>query len=155
MANDTKDLSISLLSPEDTDDVLSLENACFNDPWSREAFERAAVSSSSPVYVLRAGGKVAAYLAVITAADEGEIGRIAVEPDCRGRGYGIMLLEHAFEEGRTAGIRSWFLEVREHNTAALALYKKAGFVPVGRRPGYYRDPDEDGIIMKREEGHYA
>jgi ribosomal-protein-alanine N-acetyltransferase len=39
------------------------------------------------------------------------------------------------------------LEVREHNEAAIALYDEAGFVPVGRRRGYYERPREDAILM--------
>jgi ribosomal protein S18 acetylase RimI-like enzyme len=41
-----------------------------------------------------------------------------------------------------------FLEVRASNAAARALYASAGFVAVGRRARYYRDPDEDAVVMR-------
>ena len=42
------------------------------------------------------------------------------------------------------------LEVRESNTPARTLYEKLGFYQVGKRPHYYSQPDEAGIIMRKE-----
>jgi ribosomal-protein-alanine N-acetyltransferase len=54
------------------------------------------------------------------------------------------LLEHELERGEG----SWFLEVRESNVAAIALYEGLGFRRVGQRENYYRDPSESGIVMR-------
>ena len=136
--------------PELSEYAAELEKECFADPWSREAIEKTA-GGGSPAYVLMRDGRPAAWAASLIAADEGEIGRIAVGPQFRKRGLGTVLLKHMLEEGGRAGVRAWFLEVRESNEAAVNLYKSAGFVPVGRRRAYYSDPVEDGIIMKRQE----
>jgi ribosomal-protein-alanine N-acetyltransferase len=46
------------------------------------------------------------------------------------------------------GARAVYLEVRESNLAARRLYAAEGFVPVGRRPRYYRRPTEDAIVLR-------
>ena len=49
-----------------------------------------------------------------------------------------------------AGVRSLYLEVRESNSAARALYAALGFQQVGRRRGYYQHPSEDALLLKRD-----
>jgi ribosomal protein S18 acetylase RimI-like enzyme/glycosyltransferase involved in cell wall biosynthesis len=78
------------------------------------------------------------------APDEREILNVAVEPLMRGRGIGRVLVETMLLSGRGA----WFLEVRESNVAAINLYKTLGFLPAGRREGYYQNPVEAGIVMR-------
>ena len=71
---------------------------------------------------------------------EGELLNIAVDPAYRRRGVADELLG-ALPAGRI------FIEVRESNAAARALYEGSGFTVIGRRRGYYHSPDEDGIVM--------
>jgi ribosomal-protein-alanine N-acetyltransferase len=54
------------------------------------------------------------------------------------------LLEAALNGGK----HDWFLEVRESNTAAVALYGAAGFLPSSRREKYYRNPPEAALVMR-------
>ena len=86
------------------------------------------------------------------AADEAEILTIAVQPSARGRGVGRALLLANFRQAANAGARTLFLEVDEDNRAALALYKRLGFVRVGERVGYYRKKDggrTTAVVMRR------
>jgi ribosomal-protein-alanine N-acetyltransferase len=76
-----------------------------------------------------------------TAPDEIEILNLAVDPALRRCGFAKTLLA-ALPNG------SVFLEVRESNAAARALYRAAGFQEVGARPAYYRHPDEGAIVMR-------
>ena len=39
------------------------------------------------------------------------------------------------------------LEVRRSNAAAQRLYRRFGFRPVGVRPNYYAEDQEDAIVM--------
>jgi ribosomal-protein-alanine N-acetyltransferase len=48
------------------------------------------------------------------------------------------------------GAQSSFLEVRESNLPAQEMYRKFGYVEVGRRKRYYRDNNEDAILMNLE-----
>ena len=95
-------------------------------------------------------GRIAGFLVArqtFPAADgspaEREILNVAVANRYRRQGIGTALLQN--ELGRRAVC---FLEVRESNGAALALYRKLGFVEVGRRPQYYDAPVETAIVMK-------
>ena len=71
------------------------------------------------------------------AGPEVELLLIAVDPQERGLGTGRLLLENVCRDAFLRGASEVFLEVRENNHAARALYRKAGFVDVGRRPDYY------------------
>ena len=79
-----------------------------------------------------------------TAPGEREILNLAVDPTQRRRGAARALLEA--ELGREKN--QWFLEVRESNASAIALYQSAGFRVAGRRESYYSNPPESGIVMK-------
>ena len=79
-----------------------------------------------------------------TAPGEREILNIAVELSERRRGVARRLLAAELERARG----QWFLEVRESNLAAFNLYKACGFQEAGRRPSYYDNPAESGIVMK-------
>ena len=65
----------------------------------------------------------------------------------RRQGKGLRLLRRLLDDARAQGCASAQLEVRAGNAAAQALYRKAGFVALGRRPGFYRDPSEDAVLM--------
>lgn len=89
--------------------------------------------------------RIAGFLVSRQAAPgEREILNVAVDPAKRRRGIGKMLVEA--ELARSQGV--WFLEVRESNAAAIALYRSMGFEPAGRRPGYYAHPTEPAIVMR-------
>ena len=86
------------------------------------------------------------------AADEAEILSIAVDPSARLRTIATALLGAA-ERELTAQIQKLFLEVSVDNAPALALYERAGFIPVGRRRGYYQsvgDLAADAIVMTKD-----
>ncbi|MEI6984946.1 MAG: GNAT family N-acetyltransferase [Rhodospirillaceae bacterium] len=79
----------------------------------------------------------AGFILCRAAGDEAEILTLAVLPEKRRRGLGYRLLADGLAGAAARGARTMFLEVAEDNIAALALYAGAGFIPVGRRPGYY------------------
>jgi ribosomal-protein-alanine acetyltransferase len=91
------------------------------------------------------GGQVVGFLLTrATASDEGEILNIAVDPKFRRSRIGLILMETLLASTR----RTWYLEVRESNVAAINLYKTLGFLPSGRRENYYTDPLEAAIVMR-------
>jgi [ribosomal protein S18]-alanine N-acetyltransferase len=79
------------------------------------------------------------------APGEAEILNLAVDPDFRRRGVASALLKAMGEEAQAAV----FLEVAEPNAAALALYNRHGWEPIGVRHGYYGNGDVNGIVMKK------
>lgn len=142
----------------DVDTIERIERASFGDPWSRDSF--AALVRNPTVYLVvaegvpdpadpRAGATVLGYLVAWFAADEAEIANVAVAAEWRGAGVGRHLLDVALRDGARRGVERTFLEVRESNVAARALYASRGFEVVGRRRNYYRHPLEDALILRR------
>lgn len=121
----------------------------FDAPWRAEEF--AALCSQSGVRALCAGAE--GFILLRTVADEAEILTLAVRPAARRSGLGRALVAAGAAEALRAGARSLYLEVAQDNTAALALYHRAGFAEAGRRPGYYRrvdGPAADALILVRK-----
>ena len=93
---------------------------------------------------------MAGYVVALDAADEGEILNLAVAPAGRRHGLGRALVQDILDTLAERGVRHVFLEVRESNAPARALYAAHGFKEVGRRKQYYRRPVEDAIVLRRD-----
>jgi [ribosomal protein S18]-alanine N-acetyltransferase len=94
------------------------------------------------------GHEVVGYVVMWLVADEAELANLAVAPGRRRVGIGRFLLDSAMAEALARGAKSLHLEVRESNVAARALYGGRGFLAVGRRPAYYRNPTEDALLLR-------
>ena len=135
----------------DIDAVAALEVVAFADPWMRQAFEAALKERHARFRVARfPDGTLAGYLIAWFVFDEGEIANLAVVPTARRRGVARTLLEAIVAEATESRIVRLFLEVRESNVAARALYDSLGFAPIARRARYYRKPVEDAIVLRLE-----
>lgn len=102
-------------------------------------------------WVLCAGGTLAGFAGASLLAAGGvpecELEFIAIAPEHRRQGGGARLLKTVLEWARDAGAPTVQLEVRGSNLNAIHLYQRHGFRVVGRRPGYYREPEEDAVLM--------
>jgi ribosomal-protein-alanine N-acetyltransferase len=138
-------------------EVAVIERACFSDPWSEASFRQAVDNDGVffRVAVEGADGPVVGYVVAWFAGGEGEIANVAVAPPARGRGIGGMLLDAAIAAAGEHGAEALYLDVRESNARARALYDSRGFVEVGRRRRYYRRPSEDAIVLRRGIGSGA
>ena len=103
--------------------------------------------SSGTAWVAEHEGIVIGFLIGRAAADEFEILNAAVARSHRRRGIATQLVAAALEWSRRPGTQRAYLEVRASNEAAIALYKRHGFSPCGRRSRYYQDPVEDAVIL--------
>lgn len=81
-------------------------------------------------------------------AGTGEVLNLAVAPEFRRRGIGGALLRAGLGALRHRKVGEVFLEVRESNHSAQALYLAHGFRPVGQRSAYYRNPKEDALVLR-------
>jgi ribosomal-protein-alanine N-acetyltransferase len=129
--------------------VQAIERVVFADPWPMDDF--ADCIQSDAVFLVAVASDPKAVLGYVVAraiADEGEILNLAVAPDGRRGGTGRALVTEALRVLGGRGVRDVFLEVRESNAGARALYAAHGFREVGRRPRYYRRPPEDAIILR-------
>ena len=130
--------------------ILEIENEAFTCPWSEKSFKEAFESQNIRVYAaVDEDGTVLGFSCFLWYCDEGEILNIAVRTSARKNGIGQRLMDAVLTEASADGVTSFFLEVRESNTATRHLYEKNGFEAIGVRKRYYAKPVEDAIIMRR------
>ena len=98
----------------------------------------------------RSGFAVATALCIPGMPAECELEFVLVPPETRRQGIGRMLIDTVVAWARALGANEVRLEVRESNAPALRLYEACGFVVAGRRAGYYADPAEDAVLMRRQ-----
>ncbi|MBQ2119039.1 MAG: ribosomal protein S18-alanine N-acetyltransferase, partial [Clostridia bacterium] len=94
------------------------------------------------------GERTVGLVSAVCAADECDITDVAVLPAYRRRGIAAALLRELFTRLRAGGTRHVYLEVRESNAPAIALYRSFAFSPCGRRKRYYTAPEEDAVVMR-------
>lgn len=160
-------IEIASMTQRDLKAVVEIEQRSHLEPWSEQAFQSELARDCARVYVARSrdsdspagigGGpkacgplekRVVGYICFWILLDEIHILNVTVEAGHRGKGIGRALLSRALSLGWDSGARLALLEVRESNTAALALYRRMGFVAVGRRPGYYGVVREPAVVME-------
>jgi len=134
--------------PADAGALAAIERRCFTDPWSEASFREALGATWTFGLVAESPRVVAGYLIARELAGSGEILNVAVTPDARRHGIGRALLEEGLRMLRQHAVGEVFLEVRESNLGAQALYVTAGFRPVGQRSAYYRNPKEDALVLR-------
>lgn len=118
--------------------------------WPLESYAKLAASPGGLLLICEAQSLVSGFLAARQAADQAEILNLAILPVSRHKGAASALLASAFEHLRHAYAASVFLEVRESNLPAIALYQKHGFSVSSRRKAYYRDPVEDALCLHKK-----
>ena len=135
---------------EDLAAIVAIEREAFSDPWSLRSFREAMASPAVWFACARDDeGRVVGYVVAWFVADEGEIANLAVAPTSWGAGVGRSLLDSALAEALRRDVQAVYLEVRDSNERARALYGSRGFQEVGRRRGYYDHPAEDAIVLRR------
>lgn len=141
-------LTIRKMMVEDIPTVVDLDHISFSLPWPERSFRFELTDNpASRCWVADLDGKVVGMIVVWLIVDEAHVATIATHPDQRRQGIAKRLLAHALLEIMREGARSSFLEVRESNLAAQEMYRKFGYEVTGRRRRYYRDNDEDAILM--------
>ena len=138
--------------PADAGGIAKLEEKIFSDAWSYRDVQDLICTEGGMCFTAIDSGEVIAYVIGRLIAPEGEIYRVAVAPHKRQRGIGYRLLDYAVKTSRGKGLESLFLEVRSQNSPARALYKAYGFREVGVRKGYYKNPDDDAVVMLLSHG---
>ena len=98
--------------------------------------------------IIEAESTAQGFLIARAVANEWELENIAIAGLARRRGMGTRLLGEFLDQVKAEGAKAVFLEVRESNRAARALYEKWAFVESGRRRRYYRDPEEDAVVYR-------
>jgi [ribosomal protein S18]-alanine N-acetyltransferase len=134
----------------DVDAMMALaSHAVTASQWPRDRYlDLFASGSRRKAWVIEENAAVRGFLAAGATEEEWEIENLAIAVAARRQGLGTRLLGEFVDTARREGAKRVFLEVRESNRAARALYAKWGFVETGRRRLYYRDPDEDAVLYQ-------
>lgn len=140
-----------LSGDQDLDAVAALEAESFTNPWTRDMLaEELNRSDVARVYVLRSSTRrVVAFCACWVIVDELHINTVAVDPASRRQGLATLLLQHVLADTAAGGAHSATLEVRRSNEPALRLYEGLGFAVEAVRTSYYRQPEEDALVLWR------
>ena len=136
------------LAHEDLGAVMGIERASFTTPWRQSTFESLLRRADTDLIAAVSDDVLVGYAVCWTILDQAELGNVAVAESARRRGVARLLVAAALERARARGAGECFLEVRESNTAAQALYRECGFEVVGRRKRYYSTPTEDALVMR-------
>lgn len=138
---------------EDLDQAVAIDRLSFSMPWPASAYRFELLENPMSllwVAEVEPVGGPAVLVGVIVVwliLDEAHIATLAVHPDYRDRGYGSRLIVEGMKEAIRKGVHTATLEVRAGNLKAQSLYRRFGYKVAGIRPRYYRDNQEDGLIM--------
>ena len=144
-------LRIRPMTLADLPAVQLIERASFTTPWPPQAYRQELESNRLASYLVgEIGEEIVAYGGVWLMVDEAPVTTFAVHPRYRRRGIGARLLLSLLDLSIARRAREATLEVRLSNLGARRLYEKYGFRPVGIRPRYYSDNQEDALIMTTE-----
>lgn len=132
---------------EDILRISELEQECFSDgAWNFRMLASSFESESFIGVLAEDGGEIAGYGCITFAADEADVGNIAVAEPYRRSGTATAVLNELCARAKEKGVGKLFLEVRVSNSPALALYLKNGFNGLYARRRYYPD-GEDCLVM--------
>ena len=149
----TLDVAWRPLREDDLVSVAALEAKIHAAPWTIGNF-RDALAAGYAARIGERGPRIVAYGVLMLSPGEAQILNLSVVPDARREGIGRALLRHFVDDARWLNADQIFLEVRESNVAAIALYAAEGFTPVARRLAYYPAAAadatrEDALVMRR------
>lgn len=143
-------MEIRAMTLEDVPTIAELEKICFSDPWSENSIASELQNPLSCWLVAAENDRVVGYVGSQTVLDASDMMNIAVAPDYRRMGVAEALIQNLISMLKIRNSRALLLEVRVSNLPAITLYEKIGFVQVGRRRNYYRNPREDALILRKE-----
>lgn len=136
---------------DDLPDLVRLEEACFSSPWTRKMLAAELTGNQFAHFlVARDAGGIIGYLCYWIVFEEVRLMNLAVVDSMRRRGIAAGLVDEALRTGLAHAATRAVLEVRASNQAALALYRRFGFVEVSTRRQYYANPIEDAVLMELE-----
>lgn len=133
--------------------MLAVEETSFTNPWTREMYVADLQNEGvSFIYIAREDeGRVIGFCSFWKILEELHVNNLAVRPEHRRAGVARALLTRVLADGVRLGARRALLEVRESNQPAQQLYEQFGFSIAGVRRRYYSHPDEDALVLLRED----
>lgn len=131
---------------DDLEAVMHLDQMCFGHGWNLSTWQ--STLATSQFWVLELKKCICGFILGQICLDEYELHKIAVNPEFQGQGYGKLLLQKQMDELAGFGVVRCFLEVRESNLSALALYASMKWQQIALRKSYYAD-GENALILEK------
>lgn len=138
---------IELMREKYVEQVAAIEKEVFSLPWSANSFIDAINNDNAAYLIAREDDIILGYIGAWCVAGEAEITNVCVAPKYRKQGVAKELLKSFIEMARKDNTDIFFLEVRESNAGAIALYEGFGFKNIGLRKNFYERPMENAIVM--------
>lgn len=134
----------------DIDAVFAVEACAYSHPWTRGNFTDSLAAGYIAELLLTGDGGLVGYFVAMTGVDELHLLNITVAPDWQGLGHGQSLMAVLRQQALHLGLSTLWLEVRQSNERARALYRRLGYAEVGLRRGYYPavGAREDAVVMR-------
>ncbi len=120
---------------------------CLAEAWDEKDFLESLEKDHTFMCVAEKDKKIMGYSVFYLASDQAELESIAVIPGARGYGIAGRIMEYSLQSIHARGVRLVTLEVRESNAAARRLYERFHFEILGKRKCFYRNPQEDALIL--------
>ena len=139
------------MTVQDVPAVLAIEQTAYGHPWTHGNFIDSLAAGYLAEVVTADRGELIGYFVAMAGVDELHLLNITIAPRHQGRGLGHALLAEVLAHGRRLRLETLWLEVREGNHRARALYRACGFAEIGLRRGYYPAAGrrEDAVVMRR------
>jgi len=144
---------IRRMTLEDIAQVQQIDALSFSLPWPERSFHyELNQNPAARLWVAedrtaQKTAKITGMIGIWVIVDEIHIATLAVHPDHRRQNIGKKLFLTALMSAYDEGAKKAFLEVRSSNTAAINLYQGMGFLTAGIRKRYYKDNNEDALLM--------
>lgn len=138
-------MHIRVANLNDVAEIFKIENECFSTPWSENSIAESIENENTILYIAELDGETAGYMGVQIFSGEGYVTNVATLKEFRRRGVAKALIKEVMKNE----MEFLTLEVRKSNIPAISLYKSLGFVEVGKRPRFYREPTEDAVLMTK------
>jgi len=152
-----KSLEIKPAIADQIEQILTLDQLCFDGIWSRDGYLREIDSPNAILQLLwlteelnnekLALPKLIGVGCLWSIVDEAHITLLGVHPQYRHQGLGMLLLTNLLQEATERNLHHATLEVKTTNDKAIQLYKKFGFQIAGTRKNYYPKTGEDASIL--------
>ncbi len=137
------------MTVRDLDAVVAVEARSYSHPWSRGNFTDSLAAGYLAEVMVDEAGELVGYFVAMTGVDELHLLNVTVAPGWQGQGHGQALMTAVRQHAQQQGLPTVWLEVRESNQRARALYRRLGYVEVGLRRAYYPAAvrREDAVVM--------
>ena len=140
-------IQVQRMREDDLNEIEPILNSEFDDFWNINNLKNDFSNENSVYFVARLDNEIVGFAGILKICDEANIMNIVTRINKRHLGIGSKLLQALISEAKKLNCTSITIEVNEHNTYAINLYKKFNFKRIGLRKKYYNNTD-DAILMR-------